>query len=77
LNGVCDAWLRDLVIEDTVNSGFVFDLVGEPGCSVTIEASTNMQSWLPLSTTTLGTMPVTFIDAPAKLRQRFYRLVTD
>jgi hypothetical protein len=53
---------------------FGFDLAGPAGSNVVIQASTNLQTWIPLQTNLLGSGLLHFSDAqsPAN-RQRFYR----
>jgi hypothetical protein len=50
-----------------------FNLTGVPGFAYTVEASTNLSDWLPLST---NVSPFTFTDADAtNFPARFYRSV--
>ncbi|MGO8927466.1 MAG: hypothetical protein ACLQU3_11320 [Limisphaerales bacterium] len=53
---------------------FGFDVSGPSGASVVIQASTDLQTWIPLQTNLLGSGPLYFSDAqsPANVR-RFYR----
>ena len=53
---------------------FGFDVIGPVGSNVVIQASTDLQTWIPLQTNLLGTAPLYFSDAqsPANPR-RFYR----
>ena len=57
------------------NGVFGFDVSGPSGASVVIQASTDLQTWIPLQTNLLGSGPLYFSDAqsPANLR-RFYRV---
>ena len=54
---------------------FGFDVSGPSGASVVIQASTDLQTWIPLQTNLLGSGPLHFSDAqsPANTR-RFYRV---
>jgi DNA-binding beta-propeller fold protein YncE len=54
---------------------FGFDVSGPPGSNVVIQASTDLQTWIPLQTNLLGSWPLYFSDtnAPANVH-RFYRL---
>jgi hypothetical protein len=56
------------------NGAFGFDVSGPFGSSVVIEASTDLETWIPLQTNLLGSGLLYFSDAqsPAN-RQRFYR----
>jgi hypothetical protein len=53
---------------------FGFDVSGPPGASVVIQASTDLQNWIPLQTNLLGSGLLYFSDSqsPANVR-RFYR----
>jgi hypothetical protein len=53
---------------------FGFDVSGPSGSNVVIQASTDLQTWIPLQTNLLGSGPLYFSDAqsPANVR-RFYR----
>jgi hypothetical protein len=53
---------------------FGFDLSGPSGSNVVIQASSNLQTWIPLQTNLLGSGPLYFSDSqsPANV-QRFYR----
>ena len=53
-----------------------FDLVGEPGRTLVVEASTNLQHWTALATNTPATVPFPFTDPQsAQFSRRFYRLL--
>ena len=54
---------------------FGFDVAGPSGASVVIQASTDLQTWIPLQTNLLGSGPLYFSDpqSPANVR-RFYRV---
>jgi hypothetical protein len=56
------------------NGMFGFDVAGPAGSNVVIQASTNLQTWIPLQTNLLGSGLLHFSDAqsPAN-RHRFYR----
>jgi hypothetical protein len=56
------------------NGVFGFDLSGPSGSNVVIQASSNLQTWIPLQTNLLGSGPLYFSDSqsPANV-QRFYR----
>ncbi|HUD45259.1 MAG TPA: hypothetical protein VMR33_00435 [Candidatus Baltobacteraceae bacterium] len=56
------------------NGVFGFDVSGPSGSSVVIQASTDLQTWIPLQTNLLGSGPFYFSDSqsPANVR-RFYR----
>jgi hypothetical protein len=49
-------------------------VTGPSGSNVVIQASTDLQTWIPLQTNLLGSGPLHFSDAqsPANVR-RFYR----
>jgi len=53
---------------------FGFDVSGPSGSNVVIQASTDLQTWIPLQTNLLGSGPLHFSDSqsPANV-QRFYR----
>jgi hypothetical protein len=56
------------------NGVFGFDVTGPSGSSVVIQASTNLQTWIPLQTNLLGSGPLHFSDSqPTANVQRFYR----
>jgi hypothetical protein len=53
---------------------FGFDVAGPPGASVVIQASTDLQNWIPLQTNLLGSGLLYFSDAPSPANvRRFYR----
>jgi hypothetical protein len=56
------------------NGVFGFNVTGPSGSNVVIQASTDLQTWIPLQTNLLGNGPLYFSDAqsPANV-QRFYR----
>jgi hypothetical protein len=56
------------------NGVFGFEVAGPAGSNVVIQASTNLQTWIPLQTNLLGSGLLHFSDAqsPAN-RHRFYR----
>jgi hypothetical protein len=61
------------------DGSFTLDLLGSPGCTYVLEATTNLFSagnWLPVATNTVGTNGVwQFTDASAtNFPQQFYRL---
>jgi len=59
------------------NGGFNFNITGPTGTNVVIEASTNLQSWLPLATNSLVNGTNYFTDPqPANYPRRFYRVRT-
>jgi hypothetical protein len=56
------------------NGVFGFNVSGPVGASVIIQASTDLQTWIPLQTNLLGSGPLYFSDAQAPTNvQRFYR----
>ncbi len=57
------------------NGVFGFNVIGPSGSNVVIQASTDLQTWIPLQTNLLGSGPFQFSDtnAPANV-QRFYRV---
>ena len=56
------------------NGHFTFIISGSSGASVEIQASTNLQSWLPLATNTLVGGTNYFSDPQsANAKTRFYR----
>jgi hypothetical protein len=56
------------------NGVFGFDLTGPSGASVVIQASTDLQTWIPLQTNLLGSGPLYFSDPQSTTNvQRFYR----
>jgi len=59
------------------NGVFGFNVIGPSGSHVVIQASTDLQTWLPLQTNLLGSGPLYFSDSqsPANV-QRFYRAQT-
>ncbi len=69
---------QPLAISDALYSGngqFGFSAEGAAGQVVVIEASTDLGTWTPLRTNTLGAAPLSFSDTQAALfRTRFYRL---
>ncbi len=56
------------------NGVFGFDVTGPSGSNVVIQASTDLQTWIPLQTNLLGSGQLYFSDpqSPANV-QRFYR----
>lgn len=56
------------------NGVFGFNLIGPSGSSVVIQASTDLQTWIPLQTSVLGSRPLHFSDPQSTTNvQRFYR----
>jgi hypothetical protein len=57
------------------NGVFGFNVTGPSGSNVVIQASTDLQTWIPLQTNLLGSGPLHFSDAqsPANIH-RFYRV---
>lgn len=54
---------------------FEFNITGSAGQTVVVEGSTNLVTWTPLTTNTLGAGPLNFCDwGCTNLPQRFYRL---
>jgi hypothetical protein len=54
---------------------FGFDIAGASNQVVVVEASTNLGSWTPLATNTLGAAALHFIDSDwTNFQQRFYRV---
>ena len=57
-----------------VSNNFGFNFTGYSNQTVVIEGSTDLLSWQPLQTNTLGTVPVYYGDPNwANFHQRFYR----
>jgi hypothetical protein len=55
---------------------FSFDLSGEPGRTVVIQGSTDLQHWIPIATNMLSSRPIPFSDSQnTALPERFYRLM--
>jgi hypothetical protein len=53
---------------------FGFDVSGPSGANVVIQASTDLQTWIPLQTNLLGSRPLHFSDAQSPTNaHRFYR----
>jgi hypothetical protein len=53
---------------------FGFDVSGPSGASVVVQASTDLQTWIPLQTNLLGSSPHYFSDPHSATNiQRFYR----
>ena len=60
------------------NGVFGFDVTGQPGASVVIQAGADLQTWIPLQTNLLGGGLLYFSDPQSTTNsQRFYRLVAD
>jgi len=59
------------------NGVFGFNLIGPVGSNMVIQASADLQNWIPLETNLLGNEPLYFSDpqSPANT-QRFYRVVS-
>jgi hypothetical protein len=56
------------------NGVFGFDVTGPSGSNVVIQASTDLQTWIPLQTNLLGNGPLYFSDPQSTTNvQRFYR----
>jgi hypothetical protein len=56
------------------NGVFGFNLIGPSGSNVVIQASTDLQTWIPLQTNLLGNGPFYFSDPQSTNNvQRFYR----
>jgi DNA-binding beta-propeller fold protein YncE len=56
------------------NGVFGFNLIGPSGSNVVIQASTDLQTWIPLQTNLLGSGPLYFLDSQSTTNvQRFYR----
>ena len=56
------------------NGVFGFDVAGPSGANVVIQASTDLQTWIPLQTNLLGSGPLYFSDPQSSANvQRFYR----
>jgi uncharacterized delta-60 repeat protein len=69
---------QPLAISDllySANGEFGFSAGGPSGLTVVIDASTDLRTWTPLRTNTLGAAPLSFSDPQSALfRTRFYRL---
>jgi hypothetical protein len=60
--------------ESANESGFAMNLIGAPGCSYVIEASTNMINWTPMVMFTNSNRTTPWTDSDAThYSQRFYR----
>jgi uncharacterized repeat protein (TIGR03803 family) len=58
------------------NGQFGFDITGPSTSTVVIQASTNLQTWIPVETNLLGTTPLYFSDPQSRATPlRFYRAV--
>ena len=58
----------------TSNAAFGFDVSGPAGANVVIQASTDLQTWIPLQTNLLGSGLLYFFDSQSTNNvQRFYR----
>jgi len=76
------AWLPGSLAIITTNAAFGFtggvfgfDVTGPSGSSVVIQASTDLQTWIPLQTNLLGSGPLYFSDAQSATNtHRFYRV---
>jgi hypothetical protein len=56
------------------NGVFGFNVIGPSGSNVVIQASTDLQTWIPLQTNLLGSGPLYFSDPQSTTNvQRFYR----
>jgi hypothetical protein len=56
------------------NGAFGFDVTGPAGSNVVIQASTDLQTWIPLQTNLLGSGPLYFSDSQSPTNvHRFYR----
>ena len=56
------------------NGVFGFNLIGPSGSNVVIQASADLQTWIPLQTNLLGSGPLYFSDSQSTNNvQRFYR----
>jgi DNA-binding beta-propeller fold protein YncE len=56
------------------NGAFGFNVTGPSGSNVVIQASTDLQTWIPLQTNLLGSGPLYFSDVQSTTNvQRFYR----
>jgi len=56
------------------NGVFGFDVSGPSGSNAVIQASTDLQTWIPLQTNLLGSGPLYFSDPQSTTNvQRFYR----
>jgi hypothetical protein len=54
--------------------GNYFEVIGPSGSNVVIQASTDLQTWIPLQTNLLGSGPLYFSDPQSTNNvQRFYR----
>ena len=57
------------------NGAFGFNFIGPSGSNVVIQASTDLQTWIPLQTNLLGSGPLYFSDSQSTTNvQRFYRV---
>jgi len=55
---------------------FAFDLSGEPGCKLLIQASTDLKHWVTLHGCYLTNSPLGFVDPESPLYpKRYYRLM--
>jgi hypothetical protein len=54
---------------------FGFNVTGPAGSNVVIQASTDLQTWIPLQTNLLGSGPLYFSDWQSlAIPRRFYRV---
>ena len=59
------------------NGAFGFDVTGPSGSNVVIEASTDLQTWIPLQANLLGSGPLYFSDPQwTNYPERFYRVTS-
>jgi hypothetical protein len=57
------------------NGVFGFNMIGPSGSNVVIQASTDLQTWIPLQSNPLGSGPLYFSDPQSTNNiQRFYRV---
>jgi uncharacterized delta-60 repeat protein len=65
-------------IDGSLRSGsaFGFNITGNRGQTITVEASSNLMQWLPIWTNVLADTPTFFSESREQQRTRFYRVQT-
>ena len=57
-----------------LNNQFGFNITGDFGQTIVVEGSSNLLDWIPVSTNTMGDVPIYFVDPTSGgLPMRFYR----
>ena len=66
-----------LSVASAVAGNIQIQLTGKIGLTYTLQASTNLSTWIPVSTNTLSTTNIVIQDSqPVSLPSRFYRAIT-